>query len=305
MTQFARHNPDILTCLANLSADEVFTPPKLATAMLDLLPQDLFKCPDTTFLDPVCKSGVFLREIAKRLNDGLMEQMPDEQARIDRQVRDILVEVKEKNTGSVNFGVGVGTDSGVFGSVSLSQRNFDVADVPESFDEFVGGRAFRGAGQGFNVAASPGNEVSLYTISLSEPHLFESDISGRASGFYRDRFYESYKENRYGVGGSFGRRLGDLWSVSVDLNYEHVYLDDFSSGTAIEVYDDRGPSDLFSVGGRLVRTDTDNPMRPTRGSQLELAVSQYMDATNGEPFRTARPRPRVRPAAQPSRAVWR
>jgi outer membrane protein insertion porin family len=209
---------------------------------------------------------------------------PDEQARIDRQVRDILVEVKEKNTGSVNFGVGVGTDSGVFGSVSLSQRNFDVADVPESFDEFVGGRAFRGAGQGFNVAASPGNEVSLYTISLSEPHLFESDISGRASGFYRDRFYESYKENRYGVGGSFGRRLGDLWSVSVDLNYEHVYLDDFSSGTAIEVYDDRGPSDLFSVGGRLVRTDTDNPMRPTRGSQLELAVSQYMDATNGEPF---------------------
>jgi len=83
MTQLARHNPDILTCLANLSADEVFTPPKLATAIIDLLPQDLFKCPDTTFLDPVCKSGVFLREIAKRLNDGLMEQMPDEQARID------------------------------------------------------------------------------------------------------------------------------------------------------------------------------------------------------------------------------
>jgi site-specific DNA-methyltransferase (adenine-specific) len=77
------HNPDILTCLANLSADEVFTPPKLATAMLDLLPQDLFRRPDTTFLDPVCKSGVFLREIAKRLNDGLKDQMPDTQARID------------------------------------------------------------------------------------------------------------------------------------------------------------------------------------------------------------------------------
>ena len=213
---------------------------------------------------------------------------PDERARIDRQVRDILVEVKEKNTGSVNFGVGVGTDSGVFGSISLSQRNFDVADVPESFDEFVGGRAFRGAGQGFNIAASPGTEVSLYTISLSEPHLFETDISGRASGFYRDRFYESYKENRYGVGGSFGRRLGDLWTVSLDLNFEHIELTDFSGSTAIEVYEDRGPSDLFSVGFRLVRTDTDNPIRPTRGSQLELAASQYMDATNGEPFLVAR-----------------
>ena len=77
------HNPDILTCLANLSADEVFTPPKLASAMLDILPQELFRRPDTTFLDPVCKSGVFLREIARRLNDGLKDQMPDEQARID------------------------------------------------------------------------------------------------------------------------------------------------------------------------------------------------------------------------------
>jgi len=77
------HNPDILTCLANLSADEVFTPPKLAAAMLDLLPQELFRSPDTTFLDPVCKSGVFLREIARRLNEGLKNQMPDEQVRID------------------------------------------------------------------------------------------------------------------------------------------------------------------------------------------------------------------------------
>ena len=77
------HNPDILTCLANLSADEVFTPPKFASAILDILPQDLFRRPDTTFLDPVCKSGVFLREIARRLNGGLRDQMPDDQARID------------------------------------------------------------------------------------------------------------------------------------------------------------------------------------------------------------------------------
>jgi site-specific DNA-methyltransferase (adenine-specific) len=77
------HNPDILTCLANLSADEVFTPPKLANAMLDILPQELFASSDTKFLDPVCKSGVFLREIARRLNDGLKLEIPDEQTRID------------------------------------------------------------------------------------------------------------------------------------------------------------------------------------------------------------------------------
>ena len=59
------HNPDVLNCLANLSSDEVFTSPKIANEMLDMLPQELFENPNTTFLDPCTKSGVFLREIAK------------------------------------------------------------------------------------------------------------------------------------------------------------------------------------------------------------------------------------------------
>ena len=77
------YNPDVLSCLANLSSDEVFTPPEIANQMLDMLPQELFYNPDTTFLDPACKSGVFLREIAKRLIVGLESQIPDLQERLD------------------------------------------------------------------------------------------------------------------------------------------------------------------------------------------------------------------------------
>ena len=77
------YNPDVLNCLANLSNDEVFTPPSLANQVLDLLPQELFASPTTTFLDPVSKSGVFLREIVKRLDRGLETQMPDRQERIE------------------------------------------------------------------------------------------------------------------------------------------------------------------------------------------------------------------------------
>lgn len=77
------YNPDVLSCLANLSNDEVFTPPEVANAMLDLLPQELFQSPDTKFLDPACKSGVFLREIAKRLICGLEDKIPDLQKRLD------------------------------------------------------------------------------------------------------------------------------------------------------------------------------------------------------------------------------
>lgn len=77
------YNPDVLSCLANLSNDEVFTPPAIVNQMLDMLPQELFRSPDTKFLDPACKSGVFLREIAKRLIDGLEDSMPDLQERLD------------------------------------------------------------------------------------------------------------------------------------------------------------------------------------------------------------------------------
>lgn len=77
------YNPDVLNCLANLSNDEVFTPPTLANQVLDMLPQELFCNPKTKFLDPVSKSGVFLREIVKRLDKGLASLIPDNQERID------------------------------------------------------------------------------------------------------------------------------------------------------------------------------------------------------------------------------
>ena len=77
------YNPDVLSCLANLSNDEVFAPPEIANRMLDLLPKEIWSDSKVKFLDPFCKSGVFLREITKRLLDGLSEEIPDMQERLD------------------------------------------------------------------------------------------------------------------------------------------------------------------------------------------------------------------------------
>lgn len=77
------YNPDVLSCLANLSNDEVFTPPEIANRVLDLLPSEIWQDSAATFLDPGCKSGVFLREIAKRLDKGLEGQLPERQRRLD------------------------------------------------------------------------------------------------------------------------------------------------------------------------------------------------------------------------------
>lgn len=77
------YNPDVITCIANLSSDEVFTPPQLANRILDMLPAALWRDRKATFLDPGCKSGVFLREIAKRLDAGLEAQIPNRQKRMN------------------------------------------------------------------------------------------------------------------------------------------------------------------------------------------------------------------------------
>ena len=85
-------NPDVLTCIANLSNDEVFTPPELANRMLDTLAEawatnhngaNLWADPTVKFLDPFTKSGVFLREITRRLTQGLAEETPDLEERVN------------------------------------------------------------------------------------------------------------------------------------------------------------------------------------------------------------------------------
>ena len=85
-------NPDVLTCIANLSNDEVFTPPEFANQMLDLLTEawalshdgaNIWADSSVRFLDPFTKSGVFPREITSRLTEGLAVEIPDLQKRVD------------------------------------------------------------------------------------------------------------------------------------------------------------------------------------------------------------------------------
>ena len=83
MLNSSNYNPDVLTCLANLSSDEVFTPPQTGESDTRFTPEEIWSDKNTRFLDPVCKSGVFLREIAKRLTVGLEKEIPDKQKRIN------------------------------------------------------------------------------------------------------------------------------------------------------------------------------------------------------------------------------
>jgi len=133
MPENNNYNPDVLTCLANLSSDEVFTPPKLANQILDLLPNEIWGDKNAKFIDPVCKSGVFLREIARRLNAGLENEIPDRQKRINHIFKNQL------------FGIGITELTGLLSrrSVYCSKKANGKYSVCETFADLQGNICFK------------------------------------------------------------------------------------------------------------------------------------------------------------------
>jgi hypothetical protein len=106
--------------------------------------------------------------------------------------------VEETQTGRFMFGAGVNSDAGVTGQIVIDERNFDITRVPTSFQDFVNGTAFRGAGQGFRLEAMPGNLVQRYLISFTEPYLFNTRVSFNSRGFLYDRRFYDWDERRAG-----------------------------------------------------------------------------------------------------------
>src|SRR5262249_35064962 len=117
-------------------------------------------------------------------------QMPDSE------FKDILISVQEASTGSLMFGLGVNSDSGLTGSIVFNERNFDVARVPPGWDDLLSGGAFRGAGQEFRVELVPGTQLQRYVATFREPFLFDSPYSLTTSGYFYQRYFNEYSEDR-------------------------------------------------------------------------------------------------------------
>lgn len=187
--------------------------------------------------------------------------------------RDVLTQIKETNTASLSFGAAVNSDAGVIGTIELRQRNFDLFDTPDSLDELLRFRAFRGAGQQFSILAQPGTETQNYSISLGEPSLFDTDYSGSIGGGFRSREFDDYLEERLGANTAIGRRFGDRWAGSLTLRGDRVTVSDVTADI-VELQAQRGTNTITGAGLRLRRTDLDKSIRPTQGSVVDFGVER-------------------------------
>jgi outer membrane protein insertion porin family len=195
------------------------------------------------------------------------EQLPGTPVPID-------VQVEEARTGRFMFGAGINSDAGVTGQVIVDERNFDLFGFPRSWDDVLSGQAFRGGGQGFRIEAIPGNRVQRYLVSFTEPYLFWTPISLNVSGFYYDRGYYDWDENRVGGRLGLGYRLTPDLSVSATARGERVKVSDIRVPGVTALEEVEGNNELFS-GKFGVRHDTrDLPFMPTEGHLIEMSYEQ-------------------------------
>jgi outer membrane protein assembly complex protein YaeT len=192
----------------------------------------------------------------------------------DPNCKDALVTMAEGQTGSVTLGVGVGSDSGVMGQIGLDQRNFDIGDWPESWNEFLTGKAFRGAGQRFRISLNPGTLQSSYMVSFTEPYLYDKPVSMEVAGMDFERAWESYTEKRTGGRLTFEKRYSDRWRRGVSFRLENVDVANLESDAPKEVQDVKGNNLLAGARLYIGKDTTDSRFRPTKGYNFDFGYEQ-------------------------------
>lgn len=189
--------------------------------------------------------------------------------------RDVLVEVAERNTGSISFGATISSDDGLLGAINITQRNFDITDTPESLDDFLSNRAFRGGGQTFNLTLQPGSDNSRYSVGISDPFFYDTNYFFDSEAFFvdsdRDRDYD---ERRSGGRLGLGKRFGDIWSASVRVRAENVRITDIEEEGSLDVFAVEGTNLITGASFRIGRSTTDSNLAPSTGSRTNLTIER-------------------------------
>lgn len=198
-------------------------------------------------------------------SDPLVQDIPQGQLDYD-------VYVNETQTGRLSFGVGVNSNSGVVGSIVLEENNFDITRFPRGLEDIRNGTAWRGGGQQFRMEAVPGNIVSRYLISWTDPYFMDTPYSLGVSGFYFNRFYRNWTEQRMGGRITAGRQLTQEWSLIGSLRMESVNLSNPTKDSMGVV----APLLEASLGNTFLSTGRLALAHDTRDSQFLPAAGHYV-----------------------------
>ena len=215
----------------------------------------------------------------KESHDRLMETRLFENVTItpygnETSVRDALVNVQEGPTAEFVVGVGYSTNDGILGRISFAQRNFDYANWPTSWNDFVRGQGFKGAGQTLRITLEPGVELMRARVDWREPFLFDRPVSLDLGAYFFTRERETYDESRIGFQPALGKMFKNKWYAELAGRVEDVRIDDLDHDAPSDVRDVAGDNFLAGLKGTLVRDKTDSRWLPSQGDRLSVSYEQ-------------------------------
>jgi outer membrane protein insertion porin family len=205
----------------------------------------------------------------------------------------VEVYASEAQTGRFMLGAGINSNAGLVGSIILDEQNFDWRRWPTSWEDFRSGRAFRGAGQKFRIEAAPGTEVQRYLFNFAEPYLFDTPVSFGLSGYYFNRYYTDWIEQRAGGRVNLGYQFTPDLSGSIGLRAEDVLLllpngttgfDDmgvlkYTAGggdVPLDLANALGHTALYSAQASLAHDTRDSTFLPTEGHYITATFAYFM-----------------------------
>ncbi len=194
-------------------------------------------------------------------------------------LRDLPIEIdpKETQTGRLMFGVGVNSDAGLVGNVTVDEQNFDWRNVPSSWEDVMEGRAWRGAGERFRLELVPGTQVQRYMVTYQDPYLNDQPISFGLSGFYYQRIYTEWTENRVGGSVSLGYQFTHDLTGTVRFQGQDVTIEnpEFPVPDLLEVL---GRNPLYTFSASLQHDTRDNPFMATEGHLISAMLGENLGA---------------------------
>lgn len=189
----------------------------------------------------------------------------------------------EAQTGRFMLGAGVNSNAGLVGSIVLDEQNFDWRRWPTSWEDFRSGRAFRGDGQKFRIEAAPGTQVQRYLFNFSEPYLFDTPVSFGLSGYYFNRYYLDWMEQRVGGRVTLGYQITPDFSGNVGLRAEDVLISVDESTGKQDIPDIKtmlGHTQLYSVRSSVAHDTRDSTFLPTEGHYVTATFEYFMGTFN-------------------------
>lgn len=188
--------------------------------------------------------------------------------------KDAKVDIKEGRTGMIMIGGAVSSDAEVMGQLVYNQQNFDISDWPESFKDFIKGKAFKGAGQSIRIAAEPGTEVSQYSITFTDPYWRDKPVSLDVVGSSWSRYRECYDEERIKGFVGFEKRLKNKWRKSIGVRCETVDVAGIDVDAPKEITNVKGSNTLFGVKLGISKDLRDDMWYPSSGKWFEASYEQ-------------------------------